>query len=96
MRLSYHPEAEAELLEATRYYRRQVHHLGVEFKEAAEAAVRSISQAPTRYPFIDRDIRRCRMRRFPYAIHYRILGDRLRLLAIKHFKRHPDHGRDRV
>jgi hypothetical protein len=43
-----------------------------------------------------REIRRFVMRKFPYGIYYRVQGDALRVLVIKHHKRHPDYGMDRL
>jgi plasmid stabilization system protein ParE len=41
-------------------------------------------------------IRRALLRRFPYSVLYRILDDgTVRILAIRHHKRHPDFGFER-
>lgn len=96
MRLIYHPDAEAELTEAAQFYEQRVPTLGVQFLDAADRAVRSIQEAPQRWPIIEADVRHYQMARFPYVIYYRILPDHLRILAVKHHSRHPDYWRHRL
>ena len=95
MRVVQHPEAAAELIEASRYYEQSVRTLGVQFLEAVEEAVAKIAAGPERWPIMEDEIRRFLMWRFPYAIYYRIYPDHIRILAFKHHSRHPGywHGR---
>jgi len=96
MRLTYHPEAEAEFLEAARFYERRTEGLGDRFLHELDAAIQSILIAPDRYRIVDGDVRRYVMRQFPYGIYYRVQGDELRILVIKHHSRHPDYGKERL
>ena len=96
MRLIYHPDAEAELIEAARYYESRVATLGIQFLAEANRAVGIILDSPNRWAVVDEDIRRYLMSRFPFGIYYRVLSDRLHILAFKHHSRHPDYWRDRV
>lgn len=96
MRLIYHPDAERELIEAAHFYEQRVNTLGAQFLEAFGQAIGTIRQAPYRYRLVEADIRRYIMRRFPYAIYYRIPTNELRILAIKHHSRHPDYWRYRL
>ena len=73
MRAVYHPEAEAELLDAARFYETRVATFGVQFLDAVDKPVASILEAPQRPPIIDGDVRRYLMARFPYGIYYRVL-----------------------
>jgi plasmid stabilization system protein ParE len=91
MRLIYHPDAEAELLDAIRFYTHRVRGLGSRFLSDFELAIKTISEAPDRWPVVESDVRRYVMRRFPYGIYYRIDGDDLRILVVKHHSRHPDY-----
>jgi toxin ParE1/3/4 len=65
MRLIYHPDAEAELIEAAQFYERRVSTLGAQFLEAVDQGVRTIVDAPERWSIIDADVRRYLMPRFP-------------------------------
>jgi plasmid stabilization system protein ParE len=96
MRLIYHPEAETELIEATRFYEERVPDLGAQFLDSIERAIGVIRDAPERRRIIDSDVRRYLMPRFPFAIYYRVLADQIRVLAIKHHSRHPDYWRHRL
>jgi toxin ParE1/3/4 len=91
MRLIYHPDAEAELIEAARFYEKRVSTLGAQFLEATDQAIRVILDAPDRWRVIEANVRQYLMPRFPYAIYYRILPDHIRILAFKHHSRHPDY-----
>lgn len=48
MSLIYHPDAEAELIEAAQFYERRIPTLGAQFLDAADRAVGVILEAPDR------------------------------------------------
>lgn len=96
MRLIYHPDAEAELIEAAQFYDRRVPTLGAQLLEGADSAVRVIQEAPDRWSVIEADVRHYLIPRFPYAIYYRVLPDYLRILAFAHHSRHPDYWHYRL
>lgn len=96
MGLIYHPDAEAELIEAAQYYERRIVTLGVRFLDDADRAVSMIMETPQRWKVIEEDVRSYLMPRFPYAIYYRALSDRIHILAFKHHSRHPDYWRYRI
>ena len=96
MRVVYHPDAEAELNEAARFYENRVATLGGQWLQAVDDAVALIHTTPTRWRIIEKDVRRYLMPRFPYTIYYRVLADELRILAFKHHKRHPAYWRYRL
>lgn len=96
MRLIYHPDAEAELIEAVQFYERSVTGLGGEFLAAVDKGIGTILDAPERWRIIEEDVRRYLIPRFPYAIYYRVIGEEIRILAFKHHRRHPDYWRYRL
>lgn len=71
MRIIYHPEAEAELVEAVQFYEGRVAKLGAEFLIGAERAIQTIQDAPERWQIVEADVRRYLMPRFPSSIYYR-------------------------
>jgi plasmid stabilization system protein ParE len=95
MHLIYHPEAETEIIEAAEYYDRQVPGLGGQFLDEIEVAVAAIFDAPERWRRVDNEIRRYLAGRFPFGIYYRVEGEVIRILAVKHHRRHPDYWRKR-
>ena len=96
MRLIYHPDAEAELLEAVRWYAGKDKKLANRFLREFDAAINLIQASPDRSRLVEHDVRRFLMRRFPYGIYYRYEGDELRILVVKHHSRHPDYWKYRL
>lgn len=96
MPLRFHPEALAEADEAAGYYEARKPGLGLDFRKAIEVAVRRIEQTPERWPPLTPRTRRFRLRRFPYAVVYAILPDRISVVAVAHDKRRPGYWKDRL
>jgi plasmid stabilization system protein ParE len=70
--------------------------MGSQFLAAANRAIAVILDDPERWGILEGDIRQFLMRRFPYAIYYRVLADHIRILAFKHHSRHPNYWRYRL
>jgi len=95
MRVVWHPEAEDEAIEAARFYNRRVRGLGSEFLDSIDEAIEQIISDPMRFALIENDIRRCRVKRFPYCVYFRSVADTVRILVVKHHSRHPDYWKPR-
>jgi toxin ParE1/3/4 len=54
-----------------------------------------MAENPYLYPVVHRDTRRALIRRFPFAIFYRIEPDALVIIAVMHGSRHPKRWRMR-
>lgn len=90
MNLYFHPDAETELVEAAIYYANVRPGLGESFISEMERATELIAGRPEIGVLVaDQNIRRISVRRFPYSLIYRVLSDRIRVLAISHHKRQP-------
>jgi toxin ParE1/3/4 len=96
MRLTYHPDAGVEVVEAAQFYERRVPGLGRRFLHEFDTAIADILEAPTRWRILEDGVRRFVLKRFPYGIYYRIEGDHLRVLVLKHHSRHPDYWKYRL
>ena len=48
-----------------------------------------IAAAPQMHEAVIRDVRRSMMRRFPYVVYYRLLPERIEIVAILHGSRSP-------
>lgn len=96
MRLTYHPEAEGELVEAAAFYEARSPQLGERFLREFDAAVAEIQASPSLYPLIEGDLRCHTMHRFPFGIYDCARPDELRILVVKHHSRHPDFWRHRL
>jgi plasmid stabilization system protein ParE len=95
MNASWHPEAEAELISAARWYSARVPGLGGDFLDAVDTAVRDILSDPTRFASLSDGIRLYLLSRFPYGIYFRAIGDTARILAVRHHRQHPDAWKGR-
>jgi plasmid stabilization system protein ParE len=97
MIVEYHPAVERELEEARNFYENRVPGLGSEFIDEFERQVLRIAANPGRWMVLKRDVRRSLMNRFPYVIFFRQpTPDQIRILVVKHQRRHPAYGQDRT
>jgi len=95
MTYSFHPEAEAELVEAFDYYESCQPGLGEDFSYQLFAAIKNIIAFPNAWPIVDDPVRRCLVNRFPFGVLYDIEGNGIFVLAVMHLHRHPDYWKDR-
>ena len=91
-----HPLAEAELIEAARFYEDQAPGLGEDFLQDFERALTQVSEMPGAGTPMGERVRRVLFRRFPFSILYRPLGDPLRILAVMHHRRRPGYWQARI
>jgi plasmid stabilization system protein ParE len=95
VRIDYHPEAIAELNDATDWYLARSPRSAARFVDNVDAALNKINADPLRFPVIESQFRACSVERFPYQIIYRVDPDRLFIMAIAHAKRRPGYWRNR-
>lgn len=96
MRLTYHPEADAELTQTSRYYEDRSPGLGRRFLQAFDEAVADILASPKLWPVMDRDVHYHSLRSSPFGVLYRFSNDEVRIFSIKHHSRHPNYWRHRL
>ena len=93
MRVEYHPDTVTDLNDAISYYDERVPGLGNEFRSEIYQTISRIVENPQQHRVILHNIRRCFVHRFPFSVLYRIVDDDLvRILVIRHHKRHPEFG----
>ena len=93
MKIEYHPAIEGELKEIIDYYNKHSSGLGKDFLSEFERQIFKISSMPTRWGVVEDDIRRSLIKRFPYVIYFRLVENNiLRVLVVKHQRRHPNYG----
>jgi toxin ParE1/3/4 len=83
------------LIAAARFYNQRVPGLGADFLGEVNQGVMIILEKPNRWRQIEAGIRRYSIKRFPYTLFYRIELDKVRILAVKHHRRHPDYWKHR-
>jgi plasmid stabilization system protein ParE len=93
---AFRPEAEADVLETRDWYEQQQHGLGDSFRDSLDQIVVRIQTMPQMYAVVFRDVRRGKLRRFPYVIYYRVLPNRIEVIAVLHGSRDPRLWQERV
>lgn len=84
------PDADAELESARRWYQLADMALSFRFLTEIQRTLRRIVQNPYQFPLIDEEVRRALLKRFPYAIHFRLNKDIVNVIAVVHQCRSPD------
>ena len=92
----FRPEAQTDVLQTRDWYERQQPGLGEAFGVAVDEVVIRIQAMPEMYAKGFRDIRRGKLRTFPYLIYYRVLSDRIEVIAVIHGSRNPKLWQERV
>jgi plasmid stabilization system protein ParE len=90
------PAATADIQEAYSWYEARREGLGQEFRDAVDAALLLVAAAPRAFPILHRDTRRVLLKRFPYGLFYRFIGEQqVIVVACMHAKRNPRQWRGR-
>jgi toxin ParE1/3/4 len=88
-RPEFHRLAEYELNEAAQYYDLEEPGLGAAFLEEIDRCLQSIQAAPEAGAILGGTVRRRLLRRFPYALLYKIKPSGIRVLAVMNLRRRP-------
>lgn len=88
-RLTVRRLAEQDLLEAQRWYERQVEGLGREFRQTVDELFARLRENPYLYPAVYRGLRRAVLRRFPYLVYFAVDPESVTVVACLHGKRRP-------
>lgn len=96
MRVIFHPEAHAEMIEQARYYENKSNGLGSDFLDAVEESTRRIQQSPLAGSIERSNIRRRLVSGFPFTNFYEFQLDRIYIAAVMHQHRQPGYWRKRV
>jgi plasmid stabilization system protein ParE len=88
--------AQRELDEAIVYYNGESPGLGDAFLLETVAAIDRIRRFPQAWHPLGNEMRRCRLRRFPYGLIYSSDEEGILILAVAHAHRKPGYWRDRI
>ena len=91
----YHPEAEAELIEAATYLNKETAGLGNLFLDDLQQTLDLIIDTPKISPVIEEKVRRKLFLKFPYSLIYSLVNLEMRILAVAHQRRRPFYWQDR-
>jgi plasmid stabilization system protein ParE len=94
MRLEFHSIARSDVSRIMDYYEDAGgQELADEFYEELWSCINKAVDSPEGYAVRERDIRRVNLERFPFHFLYRIVDDRIRILAVH--RRRPSLGMHR-
>ena len=101
MRVVLHAGASADIEASALWYATEREGLGEEFLDEVSRALEAISAAPRTWPVWPGSsrggsVRRFALARFPFGVAYRIIDDRIVVLAVAHAKRKPGYWFDRL
>ena len=96
IRVWFLPTALVDIETAVEWYEAEQRGLGREFVQAVEAALDHVLKFPAACPVAHRDARRYLIKRFPYCLYYREVGEGLVVVALLHAARDPELSRGRV
>ena len=89
------PAAARDLEAAAEWYEREARS-GTRFVARVQEVLDQIGQMPELHAVAHRDVRRARVPRSPYSIDYRVLADRVKVLAVVHGRRDPSSWQSRA
>ena len=95
MEIRFHPAARTEVTEAQSWYQERSAIAAVGFAREIARVVRSIAEAPNRHPHAGHGTRRLLLRRYPFSLYYRIVGEFIEIVAVAHQKRRPAYWKTR-
>ncbi|MGZ4956727.1 MAG: type II toxin-antitoxin system RelE/ParE family toxin [Methylobacter sp.] len=97
MNYSFLPEAEAEYIEAVRFYEEQQAKLGESLIHEFERIIILIVERPEAWRLVHPSgIRSVGLLRFPYSVFYRVIPDGVQITAFAHHRRRPGYWLTRV
>jgi len=88
--------AEDDLHDAADWYDAQQPGLGDSFLRSVDVGLARIRRFPQSFPSGEQGIRSALLRRFPYAVLFRIREARIEVIAIWHGRRDPEDWQERL
>lgn len=96
MRLVLHPRVYSDIDKIMeRYERVATPQLADEFYAEVRQFMAAAARNPKRFAIRQHDIRRVNLERFPFHFLFRIVGETVRVLVVRHHRRHPSFGMSR-
>ena len=93
MRLVLHPKVHSDVLKIMEDYERvATSELADDFYRELRHFMQEAADRPESFSIRERDLRRVNLHRFPYHFLFRIVGDAVRILVVRHHARHPALG----
>lgn len=91
-----HPEAVAEARAAAQWYRVRSPSAAHAFLAELDRAIEKIAEDPGIWPRYVGGAQRFLLKRFPFSVVYRLVSDRIEVVAIAHGRRKPGYWKGRL
>ena len=93
MRLVLHPKVYSDIDEVMAYYEGiATPELADDFYAELRHYMEQAAERPESFSIRERDVRRVNLQRFPYHFLFRVVGDVVRILVVRHHSRRPTVG----
>lgn len=95
MTLEFHPAVQKDFNEAIDYYEAEGgRHLADRFESEFRTCIAAVKTGPKQFPFYRKNdrFRRIRLKSFPFLVVYRESAIAIRVILLKHERRHPQFG----
>ena len=97
MRLILHPKVHADVDAIMEYYEHVAsRELADDFYAELRLFMSEAAERPESFSVRERDLRRVSLHRFPYHFLFRVVGDTVRVLVVRHHRRRPSLGIHRI
>lgn len=93
--IDYLPDARRDFDESFDWYSERSTQTAVRFADAVDLALMQVASDPTRFASADGVHRTCPVKKFPFRVVYRLVENRVLVVAVAHSKRHPGYWSDR-
>lgn len=96
MPLTFHRDVATDIVRIiTHYEALGGPNLAAQFQAEARSTFLKAIETPRNYQIVKRDLRRVNLPRFPYHFLFRIAGNDVRVLVVRHHRRSPSLGTSR-
>lgn len=91
----FHPDAVEEAKAARQWYAERSQSAADSFLVELDHGIEAIAQSPDRWPPFKQGTRRYLFHRFPFQLIYRVVNDRIEVVAVAHGRRRPGYWKAR-
>jgi toxin ParE1/3/4 len=95
MEFVFHNDAEDEFYASIKYYNNERPGLGFEFANEINNTMHRISLYPDTWSFVSKNVRKCPVNCFPYALLYSQHDNKIIIIAVMHLRREPGYWENR-
>ncbi len=93
MRLVLHRQVPSDVDAIMKYYERvATRELADDFYGELRSFLQEAAERPHSFAIREHALRRVNLHRFPYHFLFRVVGDAVRILVVRHHRRHPSLG----